>query len=152
MPDDWLKVPHIPQSADGRCLQACAGMILAYLESPVDEDELSNLFDATEYGVPSSRISRLEQWGFRVTYRTATLSEIRAWLAQEKPVIAFVNTRFLDYWTAVTPHAVVLLGISKGSVFLNDPAFSEAPQTCSLDAFLAAWVEMDEVIACIATV
>ena len=151
MLNDWLKVPHILQSADGRCLQACVGMILAYLESPVTEDQLSKLFEATEYGVPSSRISRLEQWGFHITYRTASLSEISVWLAQGKPIIAFVNTQFIEYWTAVTPHAVVLLGISERIVTLNDPAFSDAPQSCSLDAFLAAWAEMDEVIACIET-
>ena len=59
MPNDWLKVPHILQSADGRCLQACAGMILAYLESPVTEDQLSKLFEATEFSVPASRIQKV---------------------------------------------------------------------------------------------
>jgi ABC-type bacteriocin/lantibiotic exporter with double-glycine peptidase domain len=124
-------------------------MVLAYLDNPVTEDQLSKLFEAADFGVPSSRISRLKQWGFHVVYRTASLPEIRAWLAQGKPIIAFVNTQFLEQWTAVTPHAVVLLGISEKTVFFNDPAFAHAPQICSLDAFLAAWVEMDEVVACI---
>lgn len=149
MHSDWLKVPHIPQSSDGSCLQACVCMVLAYLGSPVIENKVSELFEASEYGVPSSRVLRLGKWGFQVTYRSASLSELQSWLAQDKPVIAVVNTRFLDYWMTVTPHAVVTIGSDSENVYFNDPAFDATPQTCSVNAFLAAWVEMDAVIALI---
>lgn len=151
MRSDWLKVPHIPQSADGKCLQACACMVLAYLASPVTENKVSELFEASEFGVPSPRVARLEKWGYQVTYRSASLSELQSWLAQSKPVIAFVNTQFLDYWTVSTPHAVVIVGIDNENIYLNDPAFDVAPQTCSINTFLAAWAEMDDVIALIET-
>ncbi len=149
MPNGWLKVPHILQSADGKCLQACACMVLAYLQSPITEDKISELFNASAFGVPSSRITRLQQWGYHVTYRSASLYEVQTWLAQGKPVIAFVNSQFLDYWTAVSPHAVVIIGKDDQNIYLNDPAFVTAPQICSLDGFLAAWAEMDDVVAVI---
>jgi ABC-type bacteriocin/lantibiotic exporter with double-glycine peptidase domain len=124
-------------------------MVLAYLESPVTENKVGELFEAAEFGVPSSRIIHLEKWGYQVIYRSASLSELQQWIGQGQPVIAFVYTRFLDYWTAVTPHAVVIIGIDNENVYLNDPAFEIAPQTCSINGFLAAWVEMDEVTALI---
>lgn len=147
MPNNWLNVPHISQQHDGTCLEACVCMILAYLQSPVLEDDVCRLFGSELFGTPSSRIRRLSNWGYDVAYRSATLSEIEGWLNRKLAPIAFVNTEFLDYWTANTPHAVVIVGLEDGRIFLNDPAFAKAPQSCSLDGFLAAWAEMDEVIA-----
>jgi hypothetical protein len=64
--------------------------------------------------------------------------------------IVFVQTQFLDYWVENSPHAVVLVGIDEEHVvYLNDPAFEIAPQIASIDGFLAAWIEMDEVAATI---
>jgi len=60
-----------------------------------------------------------------------------------------VETDFLEYWDVGTPHAVVVIGLDGSSVYLNDPAFATAPQQTSLDGFLAAWTEMDDVVAVI---
>ncbi len=122
-------------------------MVLAYLENPVAESKVSELFEADEIGTPSSRVRRLEKWGFKVTYGSTNLEQLRVWLAQNVPPLVFVQTRFLDYWTQSTPHAVVVVGIDDNQVYLNDPAFDTAPQVCSRDGFLAAWIEMDEVAA-----
>ena len=149
MPASWLKVPHFQQTTDGACLEACACMILAYLQHPVVESRVTQLFGGDELGTPSSRIVRLQQWGFRVIYGSTNLQQLQAWLAQDIPPIAFVHTQFLDYWLENSAHAVVIVGIDEERVYLNDPAFETAPQTASLDGFLAAWIEMDEVAATI---
>lgn len=151
MPTSWLKLPLIPQSTDGYCLQACVRMILSAWQDDVSEAELSRLFGSTQYGTPSSRVTRLSQRGYTVEYRTATLQEINRWLAARIPIIAFVQTEFLEYWAHLenTRHAVVIVGIDNQNVYLNDPLFESAPQVASIDGFLAAWAEMDEVVAMI---
>lgn len=151
MPDNRLlaPVPHFQQSAKGRCLEACACMLLARLGDPVVESDVSKLFQSTEVGTPSSRVLRLKQWGYRVTYRSATISELHNWLAGDNPPIVFLRTLFLDYWAEDVFHAAVVVGIEDQRIYLNDPAFDMAPQACSLDGFLAAWAEKDEGIALI---
>jgi ABC-type bacteriocin/lantibiotic exporter with double-glycine peptidase domain len=149
MPTSWLKVPHFRQTTDGTCLEACVCMILAYLQSPVEESKVCELFESDEIGTPSSRVLRLEQWDFKVTYGSTNLEQLRLWLTQRMPPIAFVQTQFLDYWAESTPHAVVVVGIDDEQVYLNDPAFDTTPQIASRDGFLAAWIEMDEVAAII---
>ena len=149
MPNSWLNVPHIQQSRDGYCLEACVCMVSAYWQAPVSEYKVGQLFEATEYGTPANRVLRLEKWGYKVTYQSATLKEIGRWLDNNVPVIALVQTQFLDYWKQPTRHAVVVSGLDSQRVYLNDPAYKVAPQFASLDGFLAAWLEMDKVIAVI---
>jgi len=149
MPNDWLAIPHFQQSADGRCLEACVCMILAYWQNPILESQISELFSSTEIGTPSSRVLRLSQWGYEVIYRSSTIEELQAWLLQDIPVIAFVHTQFLDYWQKDSPHAVVIAGIDDNQIYLHDPAFQAPPQACSLEGFWAGWIEMDEVVAVI---
>jgi hypothetical protein len=124
-------------------------MVLAHLQQPVLESQISELFEAAETGTPASRILRVERWGSKVIYGSTTFEELRAWLTQDIPPIALVHTQFLDYWNENTPHAVVVVGIDGDRIYLNDPAFDTAPQIASLDGFLAAWIEMDEAAAII---
>jgi len=149
MPALWLEAPHFRQTTEGACLEACVCMVLAYWQSPVLESTVSKLFEAGELGTPASRVLRLEKWGFKVTYGSASLPELRAWLEKGIPPITFVKTQFLDYWIVPTPHAVVVVGINDDKIYLNDPAFDSAPQISSLNGFLAAWVEMNEMVAVI---
>ena len=149
MPNDWLAIPHFQQSADGRCLEACVCMVLAHLQNPVLENNVSDLFGSTEIGTPSSRVLRLINWGYEVVYRSSTLEELQTWYKEGIPVMAFVHTQFLDYWQKNTPHAVVIVGLDDQHIYLYDPAFQTAPQICTLDGFLAGWIEMDEVVAVI---
>lgn len=41
-------------------------------------------------------------------------------------------------------HVVVAVGFDEAQVYLNDPAFADAPQVTPWDSFLAAWAEYDE--------
>lgn len=47
------------------------------------------------------------------------------------------------HWQVEDAHAVVLVGLTSDTVYLNDPAFDAAPQTAPLDHFLLAWSELD---------
>ncbi len=143
------EVPHFPQTRDGTCLKACVCIVLAYLQSPVTEEKVSDLFEAEPEGTPASRVQRLKQWNFQVMYGTTSLTDLYHSLQQNIPPIVFVQTGFLDYWQSNVRHAVVVIGLDDKTVWIHDPAFDEAPQQCLLDGFLAAWTEMDETAAII---
>ena len=150
MSNDLLKVLHIQQPHSGACLPTCAAMILNYLQRPVPIKQLSNLFGTRFYGTPSSRITRLQQSGFRVTYQElTTFDELQHWIKSGHPPIVSIMTGFLDYWIENTVHAVVVVGVDERYVYVNDPYFASAPQKTLIDGFLAAWIEMDEMAAII---
>ena len=143
----WLKIPHFLQTRDGRCLEACVRAVLAHWQYPVSEEQLCQLFESSQFGTPASRVLRLKQWGFEVIYGPSDVIKLQTWLAQGVPIIALVQTEFLDYATVNTPHAVVVIGLTDQQVYLQDPMFEQVPQIASLNGFLAAWLEMDETIA-----
>ena len=141
---DILSVPHLPQSAEGYCLPACARMVLAYLGIERSEAEVSQVLGAQEYGTPSFAIQRLSVLGVQVTYRQWPLSELMGTLASKQPVIVFVRTGFLEHWVEDVAHAVVIVGVEEGRRFwINDPARQQAPLAVSWDGLLAAWAEFD---------
>lgn len=143
------EVPHFLQTHDGSCLEASVCIILAYFGSPVTEETVSTLFDALPEGTPASRVLRLRQWNFHVIYQSASVHDLRSWLQRGIPPIVFVQTGFLEYWSINVRHAVVVVGLDETTIWLHDPAFAEAPHSCLLDGFLAAWAEMDETVAII---
>lgn len=77
------------------------------------------------------------------------MTQIQDHLANDHPCIAFVNTAELPYWTEATGHAVVVVGIDDDNLYLNDPAFHDAPKKVSQGDFLLAWLEADEYYALI---
>ena len=77
MQTDCLPIPHLEQIADGDCLPACAAMILAYWQDPVDQGRLAQLFGTQTFGTAAPRIRRLADWGYRVTYQSGSLATLR---------------------------------------------------------------------------
>jgi len=124
-------------------------MVLAYLGDSVPEEELLALFDGTEFGTPANRLNRLGRMGYDVEIGRGTLELLRSKLELGLPSIVLVHTAFLGYWTESTRHAVVVVGLDDEHAYLNDPAFESAPQKVSLNGFLAAWIEMDQISATI---
>lgn len=57
----------------------------------------------------------------------------------------------LTYWTEASFHVLVVVGFDDEKVYLNDPAFADAPQVALWDSFLAAWAEYDEAAVVIQT-
>jgi ABC-type bacteriocin/lantibiotic exporter with double-glycine peptidase domain len=106
-----LPVPHLMQVQQSDCLAACAAMVLVYLGKPVDYRRLLKLLDVDSFGAPRRNIARLARLGVDLVYREANISLLLDTLRQGDPVIAFVDTGELGYWTEVTNHAVVVVGI-----------------------------------------
>ena len=46
MPMHWLDVPYLQQTEVGGCLPACVAMVLAYLEEPALQEDISRQVDA----------------------------------------------------------------------------------------------------------
>jgi ABC-type bacteriocin/lantibiotic exporter with double-glycine peptidase domain len=143
MPASCLPVPHLEQSAEGDCLPTCIAMILAYLHGPVDVTRIARLLDTQEFGSVASRIHRLTEWNYEVTYQSGSLARLRTCLDAAMPVIAFVWTGDLPYWSINTPHAIVVVAVNDETVQVNDPAMSVAPQSIPVGDFLLAWAEFD---------
>ncbi len=153
MPNVLLSVPHFEQSRDGACLPACARMVLAYWGQILTEADLAALLGTRIYGTPISNIKRLQSHGYQVDFGSFTREQLQGHLLAERPVIARVWTTMLDYWSAETSsHVVVVVGFDESHVYVNDPAFFEAPQAATWDGFLAAWAEFDEIASIISPI
>jgi ABC-type bacteriocin/lantibiotic exporter with double-glycine peptidase domain len=123
-------------------------MVLDYIGKPVEYDRLLALLQIEpDIGTRASNILKLTTLGVDVLYARGTLNEIRNHLFTNHPCIAFVNTGELPYWDEATGHAVVVVGIDDDNLYLNDPAFNDAPKVVSHGDFLLAWLEADEYYA-----
>jgi hypothetical protein len=119
---ELLNVPFNHQKAHGYCLPACAQMALAYLGIARSQEELARTLG----------------------------DDLRYWLEQKAPIIAFVHTGLLAYWQGqVAQHAVIIVGIDEQTVYLLDSAKTENAVAVLLDEFLLAWDEMEFAFAVI---
>ena len=118
-------------------------MVLLALGDDASEDQLAQLFDTEWYGTPASRIWRLTQRGYRVTYEQTTLEQLQRYLHQQSPVIIFLRTGSLPGWREDVAHAVILVGLTSEMAIIHDPVRDIGPDEIGLDALLLAWSEMD---------
>lgn len=152
MPPRLLLVPHCQQQADGDCLAACAAMVLAYWQRDIAYSALLRLLRIQPYGAPAGNVRLLSSLGVRVTYSTTNLRGLQTLLSQGLPLIVFLRTGELPYWTYQTDHAVVVVGYDEGHVYVNDPDRPDAPIVVSTGDFELAWLERDYAYALIAPV
>ncbi|HOU13273.1 MAG TPA: C39 family peptidase [Anaerolineae bacterium] len=139
----WLNVPHYKQNKAGWCLPACIEMVSAYWHHPLSQAEAARLLAMCGAGASASRIQRLTERGFEVTYTTGSLSDVSTWLSHGISVIVFVRTVELPYWNVDTPHALILVGVEVEQVHLLDPAVDTAPVTVSVGDLMLAWSYFD---------
>jgi ABC-type bacteriocin/lantibiotic exporter with double-glycine peptidase domain len=142
-----LNVPHREQTQSSDCLAACAAMVLAYLGRPVDYARLLAILQIGPVGAPRRNVLRLTRLGLDVTYREATFSLIATHLQAGQPVIAFVDTGELAYWSVTTNHAIVVIGLEAEHVIVHDPAFAATPQRIPFGEFEVAWLNCDNACA-----
>ena len=142
-----LSVSHIRQREDGECIAACAAMVLKYLNISASYEQLLRLLKIDWFGTAAFRIRELEKLGIQVIYKQGTLEEIHDHLSSDRPCIAFVKTIELPYWNEANDHAVVVVGLDDEFIYLNDPAFPDAPKKVSHGDFDLAWLERDEYYA-----
>lgn len=143
MPNDSTPVPHYPQSSPGACLPACARMVLATLDDTYTEAALAQALDSYSFGTPASRVTRLQQLGYEVTYGTGTLADRGHHLAAGSFPIVFVAAEFLPWADFAGFHAVVLTALTESDVWVMDPALDSGPTAMTIDAFLITWEEYD---------
>lgn len=149
-----LNVSHWKQRRQADCLVACTAMVLEYLKIPVNYEHLMRLLRTMPIGTFFRNLRNLESaLGLSVTVGYGNTQILRSHLDIGLPVIASVNTQLLTYWDhQETIHAVVVTGIEQDRVYLNDPAFDNAPQEIALIEFEAAWIEEKELYGAIALV
>lgn len=72
-----------------------------------------------------------------------TLQQFEPYIEAGLPVIVVVDTDDAHYWPYVRHHAVVVVGFDEQSVYVNDPAQTEAPLAVNIGTFLLAWLRRD---------
>lgn len=150
MPKRLLPIKHFPQEADAGCLAACVQMISTFLETPILQKKLNQLFELTSLGVPLSRLTRLGRYGLRVNiHHFSDLEDLQRSVDNDNPPIIFVRTHQLSYWQEDTQHALLLIGYDDTNLFINDPAFPDAPKQIDVDELMLAWDEFDNTYATI---
>ncbi len=98
---------------------------------------------------PARNVRRLSSLGVTVSFGSTTLSQLRQNLLDGIPSIVFVSTEVLPYHDRVSFHAVVIVGLSEETVYINDPAFEAAPQAIPMGYFMLAWSDFDYLYATI---
>ena len=117
-------------------------MILAYLGIKTIQTILNDNLELTPAGVPVSRLARLTRYGVDVVFEKGDAEDIRNAIDRDVPVIVFVRTAELSYWSIDTQHALVVRGYDPETFLINDPAFPE-PQSVPVLELMLAWDEFD---------
>lgn len=151
MPKNLLPLPHIEQQSESDCLAACAAMVLAFLDFHVSYSRLLTILDIHPWGTPHRNIRKLTELfpGLRVTYKQGEPLDLFQLVDSGCPVIVFVWTGDLPYWKEETWHAVVIVGYDEGSFYVNDPAYSNAPQPVLHGDLELGWIAYDSYYAVI---
>jgi ABC-type bacteriocin/lantibiotic exporter with double-glycine peptidase domain len=140
-----LPVPHLQQQRDGDCLPACAYMVLAYMGKRIIFWRLRWLLGTKSFGTPFSHLRHLERLGLTVDAGVrGNLALLHQHLRQNHPCIVSIETENLPHWQRNTLHAVVVVGMADGFIYLNDPEFPEAPIPVASGDFDLAWLAQDE--------
>jgi ABC-type bacteriocin/lantibiotic exporter with double-glycine peptidase domain len=133
-------------------LPACAQMALAYLGITRSQQDIGRTLKVRrEFGVPASQVVALQTREIAVQYHVeGTLTDLRNWLAEQVPLIVFIQAGELPHWTGRRfQHAVLVTGMDNETVLLHDPALAEGPTSVPISDFLLAWDEMDHRFAVI---
>jgi len=136
------------QTQPADCLAACTAMVLGYLGRSFPYADLLTLLGIGPYGAPRRNVLRLTVLDLHVNYGESTPDILSAYLKRRQPIIVFVDTGELPYWSESTNHAVVVAGLDDEAVLLYDPAF-DSPQVAPREDFELAWLECDNMCALI---
>lgn len=141
---NFLPVSHLPQQQQADCLVACTAMVLRYLEIPFRYTRLAQVLETERHGTVFSKLWNLRSLHVSVQVQEGDFQFITETLATGLPVIVAVNTGELrSYWQSTVAHAIVVVGMDDGFVYVNDPALEDVPQPISLAEFDLAWLEME---------
>ena len=139
-----LPIQFVPQLRDGYCLPACVQMALTALGIRITQHRLARLLQTNEAGTPFSRVRQLTRFGVEIEYDTGgTLALLNTAIAADTVVIAAVHAGWLPYAQIESPHVVIVVSCTADVVTVLDPATTGELIDVPVDAWLAAWTEMD---------
>jgi len=138
-----LPVPHRTEAFVGGCLPACCQMALAFWGvSELQATIAVRIGHVEGAGTPARNITRLTGFGVEVEWHDdGTVDALRRAVIDGKVAIVFLRTGELPYWDHDSPHALVVVGVEAETVYVNDPAFENAPIPVPLGDFELAWGE-----------
>jgi hypothetical protein len=84
---------------------------------------------------------------FEVYLRSSNLVELQQELAAARPSIVFLQTGALGYWNTAIFHTLVLIGLDRTTVILQDPYFTRPIQATSVQTFEKAWAQTSQFTA-----
>jgi len=124
-------------------------MVLAYLGHELKESQVAKRLRSYSFGTPAPNVRYLESLGLSVTYGPISLSRLCAHLENGVPCIVFVQASDLPHSDSEGFHAVVVIGVSEQTIYVNDPALDSGPKSVPLDYFMLAWSEFEYACAVI---
>ena len=139
MPKHFITLMHLKQHEEYSCVPACVQMVLEHYGDRRTEEELITLLRCTPFGTTAKDVRRVAQLGYEVDVTYSTFEELQSYLAAGQPIIAFLRTGPLEYWSFDAPHAVVAIGYDEQVVYIDDPYFDTVPQRTSIALFKQAW-------------
>lgn len=126
-------------------MPACCQMALAFFGIAKSQKQIAMQIGHIEgAGTPARNVTRLSV--FRVDARhieSGTLNNLREGVEAGAAIIVFVRTGELPYRDEDTPHALVIVGVETDIIYVNDPAFEDAPIAMAIDDFMLAWDEFE---------
>jgi hypothetical protein len=138
-----LPVPHRTEAFAGACLPACCQMALALWGISEPQSEIAVQIGHIEgAGTAARNITRLTAWGVEVEWRErGTVNELGQAITEGNVPVVFLRTGELPYWDQDVPHALGVVGVEAGTIYVNDPAFENAPIPVPVGDFELAWDE-----------
>ncbi len=155
MPKSFMiHLQHRQQGHSASCLAACVVMILSYWHVDVTEAEVCRIIKTKPHaGAHPVNLQWLHELGVMAWPFEGTVDDLQHRLENDMPVIAFLWTGSLEYWTTHVGvdylHAVVAVGWTETSVWVHDPALPEGPTEISWVEFKDAWQYSRHMLAAI---
>ena len=151
-----LKVPFYRQSALKTCVPASLRMILEFHSVAVEEDELCRRLETDSEGTALINLLAISPLSFpphKQTFRfqevrPCTLDMVQRQITHQHPVLLILNVKFIPQYAAeiglppLGTHAVVVVGVDKHYIYLNDPYVGNAPQRLDKGQAQAVWDDL----------
>lgn len=117
-------------------------MVCEYLQLTVNYDRVKHLLNVRHFGSFFSDLENLQRLGVNVTLHDGDIDLLEQCFDVGLPVLIALHTSHLkSYWIDEVGHAVVAIGMDEQFIYVNDPAFADAPKAIDLNEFIPAWDE-----------
>ena len=141
---NFIEKTHFKQEDEVSCVPTSLAMVLSVYDKEVSQSELKNSMGITESGTQVEVVWEklpFERWQLQYNQRFGcSLEDLENELAKGVPPIVFIISSFLPHSEKDFLHAVVVVGIDKESVYINDSLLEESsPFKMARSAFQAAW-------------